>query len=231
MDSHSKTNAKDKWRLTAGYFNKPASSSSQHQQPENPANRTADSDHELDVRALFHPPFLPFFLPITTTHSLTLQFQLEDTSKLKLPSLDLSSAPTLQYQHHPLTPGSKEQATPAHKLKEVRRITAIDILEALAKVGRMSHSLSSYTNKYTEKMDSLLPCVSRDSKASALPLALPLALEPGNTIKAKECKRLTAIDYLSKPLSAILDRDKPLPHRPISVVGSVHSRVTGGCGC
>ena len=89
----------------------------------------------------------------------------------------------------------------------------------------MSLSLSSYTNStYTEKMDSLLPRVSRDSKASVS----PLALESGHTIKAKEWRRLTAIDYLSKLVTAIPDRNKPLPHRPISVVGSVHSHVSVG---
>ncbi|EDR00009.1 uncharacterized protein LACBIDRAFT_314917 [Laccaria bicolor S238N-H82] len=197
-DSHSKAKAKAKWRLTAGYFNKTGSSSSQHQdqqqQPEDPANTTTDSDLELD---------------------------LEDTSIIKLPSLDLSSTPTLPYQPHP----SKEHpTTPTHK--EVRRITAIDILEALAKVGRLSLSLSSYTNStYTEKMDSLLPRVSRDSKAS-----LASTLERGNTNAKgnKEWRRLTALDYLSKFVTSAVptDRNKPLPHRPISVVGSVHSGVS-----
>ncbi|EDR03525.1 uncharacterized protein LACBIDRAFT_307320 [Laccaria bicolor S238N-H82] len=193
-DSHSKANAKAKWRLTAGYFNKTASTSSQHQdqdqrqQPEDPANTTTDSDLELD---------------------------LEDTSIVKLPSLDLSSTPTLPYQPQP----SKEHpTTPTHK--EVRRITAIDILEALAKVGRLSLSLNT---TYTEKMDSLLPRVSRDSKAS---------FEHGNTnmgkANTKEWRRLTALDYLSKFVTSAVptDRNKPLPHRPISVVGSMHSSVS-----
>ena len=93
----------------------------------------------------------------------------------------------------------------------------------------MSLSLSTYTNTtYTQKMDSLLPRVSRDSKASVSPSSL--SLEPGNTIKSKEWRRLTAIDYLSKVVTVnspvSVDRDKPLPHRPISVVGSVHSHVS-----
>jgi hypothetical protein len=92
----------------------------------------------------------------------------------------------------------------------------------------VSLSLSSYTNTtYTQKMDSLLPRVSPDSKGSVSPSSVALALDPENTIKAKEWRRLTAIDYLSKIVTAIpVDRNKSLPPRPISVVGSVHSHVS-----
>lgn len=115
-----------------------------------------------------------------------------------------SPPPPQYYQFHFLTPGSKDQPTQTHKLKKVHRITVISIIEVLIKVGWMTAFLSTptHTHRWT----------SPSSHAIQMPSFRPhLWLQlwnPGRRSKAG--RKLTTI---ASP-------------RPISVVGSVHSRVS-----